>query len=230
MTDNTQEPVSSTTSSATPDTQGRAGQNGRKAEGERRAFEAAPAPAKGPPTNLEAFPHTAPAQAPYEIGDVWRDVFGPLLAAQTEAHRWFGQAWRQAANGMVKVPELATAWPFLTGQGLGQGLAAPAADLKETDRAYELSVELPGLSREDVEVKVERDAIRIAGHKAEAREEARADYRVSERRYGQFERSFPIPPDVRRDAISASCKDGVLKVVLPKTEAAQSEARRIEIR
>ncbi len=224
MADNT--PETAAPSPNLSDGPGRPAPAGRKVEPERRAFEAEPRKAAHA-TNLEAGPHTASLQAPYEIADIWRDLFTPMLSAQMEAQRWFDQMWRQT-TGFGALTPLRTARPFAA--GVAPALGMPVADLRETDKAYELSVELPGLSREDVDVRVERDTVRIAGHKAAARDETRADYRVSERRYGQFERSFPIPQDVRRDAISATCKDGVLKVELPKTEAAQTEARRIEIR
>ena len=218
-------PESATPSPAAGDGQGRPAQNGRKAEPERRAFEAATPPTQA--TNLESVRHTAPLQAPFEMTDIWRDLFTPMLSAQMEANRWLDHMWRQA-TGLGALTPLRTARPFAA--GMASAFGGPAADLKETDKSYELSIELPGLAREDIDVRVERDAIRVAGHKTATRDETRADYRVSERRFGQFERSFPIPPDVRREAIAASCGDGVLKVVLPKIEAAKSEARRIEIR
>ena len=57
-----------------------------------------------------------------------------------------------------------------------------------------------------------------------------AAYRVSERRYGRFERSFPLPPDVDRGHIAAQFKDGVLKITLPKNPAAATPRSRIEIK
>ncbi len=197
---------------------------GRKVEAERRNF-ATPAAASA--TNLEARP-AAPPEAPAEWGGVWRDAFAPLLTAQLEAHRWFDQFWRQAMDLSGTLPSLATGQP-LGGLSVA-AFGAPAADLRETEAAYLLTVEVPGLRRDDIEVKIEGGALRIAGQKAEEKAEGRADYRVSERRYGRFERSFPIPRDVRREAISATCADGVLKIELPKAEAAEGEARKIEIR
>lgn len=222
-------PESTTPSPATGDGQARATPTGRKIESERRAFEPGQIPIQGQtqPTNLEAAQAFGLPQAPHELAEMWREMFTPLVSAQLEANRWFDQMWRHTTGLGVLAP-LRTARPFAA--GIAPVFGMPAADLKETDKAYELSVELPGLSRQDLDVKLDHDTIRIAGHKTEARDETRADYRVSERRFGQFERSFPIPKDVRRDAISASCQDGVLKVVLPKMEAAQSEAQRIEIR
>jgi HSP20 family protein len=229
MTDNI--PETASTTPAAGESQTRAAPGGRKPEPERRAFEAGPAAtqalARGQATNLEAAQGLASAQPSHELTDIFRDLFTPLVSAQMEANRWFDQMWRHT-TGLSALAPLRTARPFAA--GIAPALGLPAADLKETDKAYELSVELPGMSREDVDVRVERDTIRISGHKAEEHEETRADYRVSERRFGQFERTFPIPQDARRDAISANCKDGILKVVLPKTESAQSETRKIEIK
>ena len=199
---------------------------GRKVEAEPRNFAAAQAASSA--TNLEART-TAPAETPAEWGGVWRDAFAPLLTAQLEAHRWFDQFWRQAMDLTGNLPSLATGQP-MGGLGAGAIFGAPAADLRETESAYLLSVELPGLCRDDVEVKIEGDTLKIRGQKAEEKTEGRAAYRVSERRFGRFERSFPIPRDVRREAVAATCADGVLKIELPKAEAAKDEARKIEIR
>jgi HSP20 family protein len=170
----------------------------------------------------------AQATAPYEIADIWRDAFAPLLSAQMEANRWFDHLWRQT-TGMGALPALRPGRAF-GALGMAPAFGLPAADLKETDRAYQLAVELPGMSREDIDLKVDRDTIRLSGRKAEEKEEGRGDYRISERRFGSFERTFPIPRDARRDAIQATYADGVLKIVLPKTEQAQGEVSRIEIR
>lgn len=205
----------------------------RKPEAEDRSF--AGAATEGRKASLgdagpagQPLTHTAPANAPYEIGDIWRDAFAPLLSAQMEANRWFDQLWRQT-TGIGAFPALRTGRPFST-LGMAPAFGLPAADLKETDRAYQLAIELPGMTRDDIELKVERDVIRLSGQKAEEKEDGRGDYRISERRFGRFERTFPIPQDVRREAIEAAYADGVLKIVLPKTEQAQGEVSRIEIR
>jgi HSP20 family protein len=176
----------------------------------------------------QPFTHTSPANAPYEIGDIWRDAFAPLLSAQMEANRWFDHLWRQT-TGIGAFPALRTGRTF-GALGMAPAFGLPAADLKETDQVYQLAIELPGMTREDIDLKVERDVIRLSGQKAEEKEDGRGDYRISERRFGRFERTFPIPQNVRRDTIQATYADGVLKIVLPKSEQAQAEGARIEIR
>ncbi len=106
----------------------------------------------------------------------------------------------------------------------------PPADLRETDHAHILAIELPGLRREDVEIAVEGDALTVRGHKAEEAEKTAGAYRVSERRFGRFERAFPLPPDVDRQAISAEFKDGLLQIALPKKVGSAPVRSKIEIR
>lgn len=221
---------------ATPETPVVKAANGpaaRKPEAEDRTFAGASADSRkatlgdAGPTG-QPLTHTAPANAPYEIGDIWRDAFAPLLSAQMEANRWFDQLWRQT-TGMGTLPALRPGRAF-GALGMAPAFGLPAADLKETDRAYQLAIELPGMTREDIDLKVERNTIRLSGQKTEEKEDGRGDYRISERRFGRFERTFPIPQDVRRDAIQAAYADGVLKIVLPKSEQAQGEVSRIEIR
>lgn len=205
--------------------EGARGPAARKVESESRNFE--PASGAATATNLEAR-HIAPAASPPEVMDFWRDAFSPIFNAQMEASRWLDQVWRQT-TGFGALPALHTGRPFGS-FGVASMLGMPAADMRETDGAYELSVELPGLARDDIDLKLERDVIRICGHKVEEKEEGRSDYRVSERRYGRFERSFPIPQDADRANISAAYADGVLKITLPKAAEARTEAKRIEIR
>ena len=108
--------------------------------------------------------------------------------------------------------------------------AAPAVDVAETDKAYELTAELPGLTEKDLEVKLANGALAIKGEKQEEKEEKKKDYYISERRYGAFERSFQLPEGVDTDKIEASFKNGVLKVMLPKTPEAQKTAKKIDVK
>ena len=73
------------------------------------------------------------------------------------------------------------------------------------------------------------DLLLISGQKAEEKEDASCAYRISERRFGRFERGFPVPADVDRNRIAASFRDGVLTVTLPKNAAAMQDRNKIEI-
>ncbi len=107
---------------------------------------------------------------------------------------------------------------------------APAVDVAESDKAYEITAELPGMAEKDVEVKLANGALTIKGEKLEEKEEKKKNYHVSERRYGAFERSFRLPDGVDAGKIEASFKNGVLKVTLPKTLEAQKPEKKIEVK
>lgn len=109
-------------------------------------------------------------------------------------------------------------------------IASPAVDVSESDKAYEITAELPGLDEKNVEVSVANGGLTIKGEKKEEKEQNQKDYYVSERSYGSFERYFGLPEGVDADKIEASFKNGVLKVMLPKTAEAQKPAKKIEVK
>lgn len=108
--------------------------------------------------------------------------------------------------------------------------ARPAVDITESEKAYEITAELPGLDEKNIEVNVADGQLTIKGEKKEETEEKKKDYSVSERRYGAFERYFALPKDVDTGKIEATFKSGVLKVILPKTAEAQKSAKKIEVK
>lgn len=167
-------------------------------------------------------------RASFDIAEVWRDAFDPLLKAHMELHRWNEQAWRQL-TGFSAFPALRVAPPFAA-LNPATLFGLPPADVKETDEAYEVSLEAAGLAREDLELQIRDDMLVLAGCKADLSQQAGAAYRMSERRFGRFERAFPIPADADREGIEAAYADGVLTVTLPKTAQAARPGRRIEIR
>ncbi len=101
-------------------------------------------------------------------------------------------------------------------------------DLRETEKGYELSAEVPGLKPEEIEVVLSGDLLTIKGEKREEREEDKGGYHLVERRFGSFHRSFRLPEAVEREHLSATHKDGVLRVVLPKL--GKEESTRIEVK
>ncbi len=106
---------------------------------------------------------------------------------------------------------------------------APAVDVAETDKAYEVTAELPGMDESNIEVKLADDVLTIKGEKKEEKEKKR-DYYVSERRFGSFQRSFTVPAGVDASKIEANFKNGVLTVTLPKSAQAQKSEKKIEIK
>jgi HSP20 family protein len=215
-----------------------AGRNGSQAvEGERQLFQQSGADRAGIHSAAALAQQAADTSrrlaesgrsAGREVADTWRTAIEPFASMQMEMNRWFDDAFRQVA-GFGFLPTLRAARPFAAA-GAAPLFGLPATDIKETDKAYELSIELPGLSREDVDLSVHGDMLSISGHKTESRDDASAAYRISERRYGRFERSFPIPADVERGQINAAFENGVLKITLPRNPAIGPQRSKIEIK
>jgi HSP20 family protein len=107
---------------------------------------------------------------------------------------------------------------------------APAVDIAEHDKEYEVTAELPGMEEKDIDVKYADGVLTIKGEKKEEKEEKKKDYYLSERRFGSFQRAFRVPDGVEADKIDASFKNGVLTVVLPKSAEAQKREKKIEIK
>jgi HSP20 family protein len=106
----------------------------------------------------------------------------------------------------------------------------PAVDVTETDKAYEITAELPGLDEKNIEVKVADGVLTIKGEKQEEKEEKKKDYYMSERSFGSFQRSFQVPSGVDADKIEASFKKGVLTVTFPKSAEAQKAEKKITVK
>ena len=108
--------------------------------------------------------------------------------------------------------------------------AAPAVDIAESEKAFELTAELPGMDEKNIEVKVANGNLIIKGEKQEDKEEKKKDYYMRERNFGSFERRFEMPEGVDADKIEASFKKGVLTLTLPKNLEAQKPAKKIEVK
>jgi HSP20 family protein len=132
-----------------------------------------------------------------------------------------------------EVDRLLDSLPFrMPSLRLGRAAAAmtvPALEMTETDKAYKITAELPGIDPGEVEVTFEDGLLRIAGEKKEEREENERGYRLSERSYGRFERCIELPAAAEDDGIKAGFRDGVLTVTVPKALEARHEPRRIAV-
>jgi HSP20 family protein len=108
-------------------------------------------------------------------------------------------------------------------------LPVPAVELTETDKAFRLSVEVPGMSASDVKVEVDENMILISGEKRDQREEAEKNYSYCERSYGAFERRLDLPPGADPRNVTARMNNGVLQVTLAKSDQAKASKRQIKI-
>ena len=106
----------------------------------------------------------------------------------------------------------------------------PAMDMAESGDAYDLSIELPGMAAEDVEVRLKDGTLIVSGEKSDEHKEDRADRHLSERRWGSFRRSLALPSDADPARIEATFARGVLKLHLPKSPAALASEKTISVK
>lgn len=107
---------------------------------------------------------------------------------------------------------------------------APSVDISETDGALQICADLPGIGEKDIDVTLDQDMLTIRGERKAEGGEERQGYRVMERSYGGFMRSFRMPFAVDPDKVEAALKNGVLTITVPKPFEAQQRARRIAVK
>jgi HSP20 family protein len=107
---------------------------------------------------------------------------------------------------------------------------SPHMNVAETDKAVQVTIELPGMDDKDVEVLLTKDTLTIRGEKREEKSEQTRSYHRLERTFGCFSRSIPLPADLDYDKVSATFKKGILTITLPKTAQALRETKRIPVR
>jgi HSP20 family protein len=98
--------------------------------------------------------------------------------------------------------------------------SVPKLDISETDNEVHVTVDLPGMKEDDIEVEFTGDSLRIHGEKKDERDEKRHNFHRIERTFGMFERVVPIPVEVDREKVQATFKNGVLNVTMPKAVTA----------
>ena len=106
----------------------------------------------------------------------------------------------------------------------------PRMDIAETEKAYELTADLPGIRDKDVDVSVSDDVLTITGDRGYEQESDGRSVHLSERGFGAFKRSFSLPDDVDQDHIQARLTNGVLEIRLPKAEEVVPPSRQIKIK
>ena len=106
----------------------------------------------------------------------------------------------------------------------------PAIDVKETENAYSLEAELPGITDKDIELKLEGNMLTLSTKKEEKKEEKTDNYLLKERKSYSFTRSFVVPEDVDAEKISAEFKNGLLTLSLPKSEKAKPKMLEIKVK
>ncbi|MGQ0429754.1 MAG: Hsp20/alpha crystallin family protein [Gammaproteobacteria bacterium] len=127
------------------------------------------------------------------------------------------------------MPALFGRWPQLPVENGDRYEWSPVADIAETDEEYLVKAELPGIKREEVKVALEDGMLTISGERRQEKEVKERRMHRIERFYGTFSRSFWLPDDADADLIRADCKEGVLTVHIPKTQASKPKAIEIKV-
>ena len=143
------------------------------------------------------------------------EEFTPFLTLHREMNRLFDDFFR----GFDLTP-------FGSDRFFDRGMGWPRIEVSETDKEVKVTAEVPGLDEKGVQVELADGVLTIRGEKKTETEDK--DRLFSERYYGRFERRIPVD-EVEEDKVSASFKNGVLNVTLPKSAHAQKQVKRIAI-
>lgn len=109
-------------------------------------------------------------------------------------------------------------------------VAEPNINVYEDDQNVVVEAQVPGLKKEDLQLNLTSNRLTLRGETKRESEKKERNYHLREMRYGSFERSIPLPSEVASEKASAELKDGLLRVTLPKSEAAKKRVRQIEVK
>ena len=105
----------------------------------------------------------------------------------------------------------------------------PQIDVSGDNNAYEIKLDVPGMSEADLSIEVNQDRLLIRGEKQQQSESKDKHYYRVERHYGSFQRTLSLPDDADADEIMAQLENGVLRLEIPRRESASQESKRISI-
>ncbi len=112
---------------------------------------------------------------------------------------------------------------------LSRGVWSPAVDIYETDDAVVVKAELPGVEKDDISIEVKDGVLTLKGERKFEKEVKEENYHLMEREYGTFQRSFSLPASIDQDKVTASYKNGVLEIILPKKEEVKPKQIQINV-
>lgn len=110
------------------------------------------------------------------------------------------------------------------------GIWSPKVNIVENEKGYTISAELPGVSKDDIDIDLKDNTLSIKGEKKVESKDEKENYIRVESSYGKFERSFNVSDDIDRNSVNASFKDGVLTLVLNKKEESRPKQIKVEVK
>ena len=140
----------------------------------------------------------------------WFDIMEDMRKMQEEIERAFPDFWR-------RTPLLS---PGESKEGEVIKYRRPLTDLKETENEFIMELEMPGMTKDDIDIKVTEDLIEIKAEKnyQKREEDKKKGYFFQERRYQGFYRSIPLPSGIKPEETEAKFDNGVLEIIMKKTE------------
>lgn len=106
---------------------------------------------------------------------------------------------------------------------------APAADMYETKDDLVLRIELPGVNEKEIDVSITGELLTVKGERSQGEDVKEGNLYRSERWFGRFERTMPLPIPVQPDKVTASYRDGVLTITLPKAEQIKPKQIKVDV-
>lgn len=176
----------------------------------------------------QSAPSSAPAAGGAQKLPVDTPERPPLAALRQEMDRLFDDFFTSSPFAMLRRRQL-DADPWRRLQSVFDA-TVPVVDVVERNGEYRITAEMPGLTQADIDIAIAGGVLTVKGEKKQESVEEKQDYIVAERRYGAFQRSFPIPDDADPEATAANMRDGLLTITMPKRADAASRRRKIEVK
>ena len=146
---------------------------------------------------------------------------GSMLSPFEDVERWFNEAWNPFSLLTRRTLPMFGAEDFER--------LTPAVDMYDEGKELVMKADLPGVKKEDIHLDLSENVLTLSGERKMEETVEKGGMHRYERHYGSFSRSFVLPSEVDTGKISASLKEGVLEIRLPKTEKAITETRNISI-
>lgn len=151
---------------------------------------------------------------PFKPKDLWLDHFDSIENFRNDINKLFSPLSRWMGRDA----------------GLFEREWKPSIDVYDSDNDILVNVDMPGMKKEEIDVSIHGDLLTIKGEKKRENEVRKEDYCRSERFYGSFNRTIQLPSEVEQDKVSATYKDGVLELKLPKREGAKTKRIQVDVK